>query len=213
MVRILLSLRCYFLIIIIFTNVAKAQRNATREFDPADSTQGLVIFSISTTKPAFNGYYLDIFHIESRRKEKLGLSTSFNSPDLKGDSTKVYYNAVLLPDGEYKIYGWGMEYNSGSGTKTYFPMGNFGLPFTVAGGRINYLGDYLGTLTPGRNMLGMRIPSGGYFIVSNRFDQDYEIIVNKWPGLDLIKVLNAMPDFGENKPMRSLMFLKGINIP
>lgn len=190
-----------------------AQRNAVNDFDESDSTKGLVIFSISTTKPAFSGYYLEVFHFENRTKEKLRLSPSFQLPDIKGDSSKIYYNAVLLPSGEYKIYGWGMEFNSGTGITTFFPMGNFSLPFAVTGGRVNYLGDYLGTSKGGRDILGMKRPTGGYFIVSSRFTEDFETIIRKWPNLDLNKTLNAVPDFGGNKPLRSLMYLKGINIP
>ena len=203
----------WLLAVFIPSDYAIAQRNtAVTNFDRTDSTQGLLIYSISTTKPAYSSYYLEVYHLESRKKEKLEL-LPFREAEIKSDSIKVHYRAIMLPSGDYKIYGWGMTYNYGSGQKTFFPMGNFGLPFTVFGGRINYLGDYLGTTSLGRNVFGIKIPSGGYFIVSNRFEEDYEAIINKWPNLDLNGILNSMPDFSENKPIRSLMFLKGINIP
>jgi len=199
--------------VIIPGDYAVAQRNFDiTKFNKSDSTQGLLIYSISTMKQAYSSYYLEIYHFESRKKEKLMLMPLHSSPEMKNDSVKVYYQAAMLPSGDYKIYGWGMTYNNGSGI-TYFPMGNFDLPFTVSGGRINYLGDYLGITSKGRNAIGMKVPSGGYFIVSNRFEKDHPAIVEKWPGLDLNSVLNAMPDFSENKPSRSLMLLKGINIP
>ena len=163
------STLCFSLFtILLVASPSAAQRGRDVEkFDKTDSTQGLVIYSISTTKPAFSGYYLDIFHLESRKKEKLRLQ-SFQLPEIKNDSSRVYYHAVMLPSGDYKIYGWGMEYNYGSGEKTFFPMGNFGLPFTVFGGSINYLGDYLGTTTLGKSIIGLKVANGGYFIVSNR---------------------------------------------
>lgn len=200
------------LITLFLANHATAQRGRdVGSFDKADSTQGLVIYSISTTKPTFNHYYLDIFHLESRKKEKLEFGT-FQLADVKNDSAKVYYFAVKLPIGDYKIYGWGMVTSYGYGGTTIQPRGNFGLPFTVFGGSISYLGDYLGSAGKG-SFIGLEVPKGGYFIVSNRYEEDYKAISEKWPSLDLTGVLNAMPDFSENKPTRSLMFLKGINIP
>ena len=197
---------------ILFSNSVFAQRNATQKFDPADSTRGLVIYSISTTKPVFRHYYIEILNIEDGRKERLFLS-GFASADVKNDTCKVHYYATLLPSGAYEISGWGLLLNSNIGTRNLFLGGNFRFPFTVSGGQINYLGDYLGVAIRNRDMIGLKNVTGGYFVASNRLEQDYEVIEHKWPDLHLSKVLNALPDFSENKAKRSLVFLKGIDIP
>ena len=208
-----LSILCFSLLtILFFANPSTAQRGRDVEkFDKTDSTQGLVIYSISTTRPIFSIYYLDIYQFESRKKARFALGT-FQLADVKNDSAKVHYFAVILPKGNYKIYGWGLV-TSGFGGSTITPGGNFSLPFTVSGGSINYLGDYLGTAVLGKGINVLLAPKRGYFIVSNRYEEDYKAIADKWPSLDLTGTLNAMPDFSRNKPMHSLTFLKGINIP
>lgn len=208
-----LSILFFSLLTLLFFAIpSTAQRGRDVEkFDKTDSTRGLVIFSISTTKPILSIYYLDIFHFESRKKARFALGT-FQLADVKNDSAKVHYFATKLPRGHYKIFGWGLVSN-GIGGSTITPRGNFNLPFTVSGGSINYLGDYLGSAVYGKGINVLKGPQGGYFIVSNRYEEDYKAIAEKWPSLDLTGILNAMPDFSENKPMRSLMYLKGINIP
>lgn len=127
---------------------------------------------------------------------------------------KIQYYTTVLLKGNYKIYGWGMVYNTGNGKTTYYPKGNFSIPFTVFGGDINYVGDYRGQLVGNaRNTDGIDVPTGAYFVVSNRYNQDYNVISNKFPNLKLDKVLNSMPDFTANNSVYSRMFLKGINIP
>jgi len=208
------STLCLSLLITVFlANHAAAQRGRDVEnFDKTDSTKGLVIYSISTTKPIFSRYNLKIFNLESRKKENFHLGT-FQLADVKSDSVKIYYFAAMLPKGNYKIYGWDLVLNHYRGATTFSPRGNFSLPFTVAGGSINYLGDYLGTAVIGKGINVLLGPKGGYYIVSNRYEEDFKAIAEKWPSLDLTGILNTMPDFSENKPIRSLMFLKGINIP
>lgn len=197
---------------ILMNGCAPARQNPKSVALSTDSINGTVLYSISTTKNVFSNYYLEIFNLESRTKEKLYRVSEFN-PDIKEDSVSVHYNAVTLPAGEYKIFGWSMVYLTGNGTKTFFPMGNFSIPFTVAENSVNYLGDYLGVPTMGRNIIGLKIPVGGYFIASERYEKDYQVISSRFPKLDLKGTVNAMPDFTKNNSRYSRIFLKGINIP
>ncbi len=191
---------------------SSVQGPMARTIDTMDSTSGTLLYSISTVKPEFSNYYLGIFHLDSRKKEKLYRVSTY-SPDIKNDSVSVHYNAITLPAGEYKIYAWGLEYPMVNGTRTFFPKGNFSIMFTVSANRINYIGDYLAIPVVGRDLLGIKQPTGGYFVVSNRFEKDYQTITSHFSKLDFKGVIDAMPDFSANNTRYSLMYLKGINIP
>ncbi|GLU54584.1 hypothetical protein [Dyadobacter frigoris] len=178
----------------------------------SDSINGMVLFSISLPKQSNGNYYIDIFHIESRKKEKLLIRTT-EVPNLKNSEMKIYYGAKVLPKGEYKIYGFGKIFNDGTVESGYSSRGNFAIPFTVFGGDVNYVGDYFGVFKRVTNGGGLKVPTEAYFIVSNRYQEDKEIIREKFTGLDLNHVVDAMPDFTGNNSSYSGMYLKGINVP
>lgn len=98
-----------------------------------------------------------------------------------------------------------------AGETAYFPKGNFSIPFTVTGGRVNYFGDYFAVTRKGKIFLGE--PGSGRFIVSNRYQQDYDLIKERFPALINIRVMDAMPDFVRNNTAYTGMYLKGINTP
>jgi hypothetical protein len=188
------------------------QAPSSLNLNKSDTSSGIVLYSISVPKSSNGSYYIDIFHIESRTKERLFM-TSSEVPVIKNDEMKVYYFTKVLPQGDYKIFGWGVTYNFGYGTKTYTSRVNISIPFTVQGDEINYLGDYFGVIKKILDGGGLKVPIKAYFIVSNRFKQDINLINKRLPNLNLEESLEAIPDFAANNTAYSGFYLKGINVP
>jgi hypothetical protein len=178
----------------------------------SDTANGIVLYSISMPKSSLGTYYLHIFHLGNRTKERLHISGS-GIPDYKEEGMEIHYGAQTLPKGDYKIYGWEIVYNYGGGKQTYFPKANISVPFTIYGGDVNYIGDYFaGT----RKITGngeLKISMDFNFTVSNRYREDSKIIGNKYPALNLNKVVDAIPDFAGHNTANSGFYLKGINVP
>jgi hypothetical protein len=67
---------------------------------------------------------------------------------------------------------------------------DFSIPFTVTSGEAVYLGDFRGIATTRRSALslGAPLPTGVYFVVSNREQRDFPIARRKAPYLADIKV-------------------------
>lgn len=208
------TLLCFFYgSIFLFTSCAGTyQVPSSITVNKSDSTNGVVLFSISLPKQSYGHYYIDIFHIESRKKEKLFISTA-DVPNFKNSEMKIYYGTKVLPKGAYKIYGWGIDFNDGTRKKPYISKANVAFPFTVFAGDVNYLGDYFGIYRRITNGGGLKVPTEAYFIVSNRYLEDKDTISKRFPGLNLNKTVDAMPDFAGNNTAHSGFYLKGINVP
>lgn len=174
-----------------------------------DTSDGVVLFSFSVPRKSWQ-YTCSIEIINMNTKVRTWLSGAFYQPDIKNESVKMVYKAVVLPQGDYHIYNWEINY----GQTKFFPKGNFSIPFTVHGGDINYIGDYMAVLMDdaGKSPKFMS-PTDVHFVVSNQFKRDADIVKSKFADLDLNHVLNSMPDFSGNNTKYSLMYLKGINIP
>lgn len=196
-------------ILLIFTNACVKPQQSVKEPDRTDSTTGILLYSFTIMKPQLNIYGLQIHNLDNHTKSQLTLMRSQEIPDIDNDSLKTYYYAIRVPAGEYRFYGWTM---SGGGT-TYFPKGNFTIPFTVAGASVNYIGDYFAVTKKSPKFLGMSTAEGGLFVVSNRYESHYKLIQDKFPALKSWRVLDAMPDFLESNSKYSGMLLKGINTP
>lgn len=185
------------------------QRSSDMTFNRSDTTKGMVLYSFSQSKSRWPiSFSFDIIHTETKKKTTLFVGS--NTPDVMNDSIQKCYGAVILPEGDYTLYNWKMS----SGSNSYFPKGNFSIPFTIFGGDVNYIGDYLlKNIDVNRTAKGVWPYRETFFIVSNGYAEDFDIVKDKFPNLDLNKVLDAVPDFSRNNSKFSLMYLKGVQIP
>lgn len=122
-----------------------------------------------------------------------GTGVDFN--DRKNGAGSVF--SAYLPPGEYELYGIRLFENLGSMTTTFHTKVDFSIPFTVAKGETVYLGAFLATTTKGKNLLGMSVPSGAYFLVSNQLQRDVGLLAKKQIVIPVDKVrvsLAASPD-------------------
>jgi len=177
----------------------------------ADSTSGIAVFSISVGKSDVHSYSIKIAQVEYEMKGALDVNVG--RPDVKNDSVYTFYRALVLPAGEYRIYGWTMTSGHGSSEYKYSPKGNFSIPFSIHGGQINYLGDYFGVTNFAFKFPFLKQSSNGYYIVSNQFQESLYAMKTKFPKLEIDKALIEIPDFATQNKDYSGMYLKGVQIP
>lgn len=101
-------------------------------------------------------------------------------PDFVETQNRGMVFFVALPSGEYEIIDVSFFINHGQfGSQTFSAREKFSIPFSVIDGRGTYLGEFISRVTYGRNVFGIRIPAGGYFVVSDRFDRDVVLLKRK----------------------------------
>lgn len=98
-----------------------------------------------------------------------------------------------LPPGDYEIYNFDVFFNGGMVQKNFFSKIDVSIPFSVRSGETTYLGNYQANRLTGHNIIGISIPAGAVFAVSDRLKDELPIAQVKSKGaVDTAK--NATPD-------------------
>jgi hypothetical protein len=118
----------------------------------------------------------------------LGTKRDFDEPNETG-----FVDVRKLAPGDYEIYRISAAMY-GAIQWRWQPDDEFSIPFTISPGVATYLGDFRGVSTSSRSAwsLGAPLPTGAYFVVSNRADRDLPIARRKAPKLD--QVNRAVPN-------------------
>lgn len=205
------SLTFAFVIFQLFTHCVTSRYGPDHiSIDETDSTSGIAVFSISVGKSNVSNYSIKI--VQNEYEMKGAMEVNVGKPDVKNDSVHTFYRAMVLPAGEYRIYGWTMTAVQGRGEQKYFPKGNFSIPFTIRGGQINYLGDYLGVTNYAFKFPFNTQSSNKYYIVSDQFQESLNNMKIKFPKLEMEKAVVEIPDFASHNKIYSGMYLKGVQI-
>jgi hypothetical protein len=112
----------------------------------------------------------------------VGTKRDFDEPNETG-----FVDVRKLAPGDYEIYGISAAMY-GALQWRWQPNDEFSIPFTISPGVATYLGDFRGVGTSERSAwsLGAPLPTGAYFVVSNRADRDLPIARRKAPKLDQV---------------------------
>jgi hypothetical protein len=113
--------------------------------------------------------------------------------DFDEDSETGFVDVRKLAPGDYEIFSIHAEMY-GVLQWRWSSKDEFSVPFTISPGVGTYLGDFRGIATTHRSVLslGSPLPTGAYFVVSNREDRDFPIALRKVPALTQIHA--AIPD-------------------
>jgi hypothetical protein len=80
-----------------------------------------------------------------------------------------------LPPGVYEIYNFDIFFNAGTVQNNYGSRVDFSIPFTVKPGQTTYLGNYQANKLTGKNFLGLSLPAGAVFVVTDRLKAELPI--------------------------------------
>lgn len=80
-----------------------------------------------------------------------------------------------LPAGRYEIYDFDVFMNGGRYRQNFRSRAEFSIPFVVQPGKAVYLGNYQANGVRGRNIVGIPITAGAFFVVEDRLQQDVQL--------------------------------------
>jgi len=120
------------------------------------------------------------------KKATLVISQSLYFPsdmDYKeADREGTVFSLVLEP-GEYEIVNVSFFYNNGYVEKSYSAKEDFSVPFSIEAGRVYYMGEFLAFGKYGKNIFGITIAAGGYFVHYTNYERDLPLLLTKYPEL------------------------------
>lgn len=93
-------------------------------------------------------------------------------------------NVRKLAPGEYEINNVDIFFNNGYVQKNFYLPEDISIPFTVAPGEVTYLGNFQANKVTGENVLGMTLPAGAFFVVTDREEDDIRIAEQKHPDIE-----------------------------
>lgn len=88
-----------------------------------------------------------------------------------------------LPPGDYEIFNFLVHMNGGMYQESWGSKQEFSIPFTIMPGRATYVGEFDAVKLTGSNLLGMTVPAGAYFVLSDKNARDVSIARQKEPAL------------------------------
>jgi hypothetical protein len=97
------------------------------------------------------------------------------APDYQSADEAGVVLVQSLPPGEYEIYNFDIFFNAGTVQNNYSSRAEFSIPFTVKPGEMTYLGNYQANRLTGKNFLGLSLPAGAVFVVSDRLNSELRI--------------------------------------
>ena len=100
----------------------------------------------------------------------------------ESDRDGIVFSLALEP-GEYEIVNVSFFYNDGSVEKSYSAKEDFSVPFFIEAGRVYYMGEFLAYGRYGKNIFGITIPAGGYFVHHTNYERDLPLLLAKYPEL------------------------------
>jgi hypothetical protein len=100
---------------------------------------------------------------------------SKQTPDYAANGESGVVLVESLPPGDYEIYNFDVFYNGGTIQKNFGSKTDVSIPFSVKPGTTTYLGNYQANKLIGQNVLGMPLPAGARFIVSDRLASELPI--------------------------------------
>ncbi len=114
-------------------------------------------------------------------------------PDFSEVETRgIVFFAQLVP-AEYEIFGFELsQFRAQFGSTTFRSNIAFSIPFSVAEGRATYLGQFLSVAAYGKNIFGMNVPGGGYFVVSDQMERDIRLLQSQRTDFDFANVHRAL---------------------
>lgn len=84
-----------------------------------------------------------------------------------------------LPPGDYEIFNFDIHYDGGAIQKNFGSRVDFSIPFSVKPGKATYLGNYQANKLTGKNFLGITLPLGAFFVVTDRLNLEFSIAETK----------------------------------
>lgn len=169
--------------------------------DQLSGNNGVLIGSFSRN-PNAPAYYSQTFFFRDlktneihtiKSQQEFNIFSGKTSDEFDADNVKGSTFAFQLPAGKYILYNFSLYRPIGVGYTYYSSKADFAIPFEVTPNRVNYLGELKLEGARGKNILGMSVPAGGIWVISNQKERDIQILKAKMPGLPFEDVISVIP--------------------
>lgn len=111
---------------------------------------------------------------------------------------------LTVPPGRYEFYGYFAVRNFAQfGSTQYRSKQDFSVPFTIMAGKTHYLGEYRAQAFIGRNVFGISMADGGYFLLIDSQERDTALLAKKRKAPIDEPVVNIVPN-----PDQSSLFIR-----
>lgn len=125
------------------------------------------------------------------------------NPDLYERHKKIgWVFELTLPPGRYEFFRYFSVRNLGQfGSTQYRSKQEFSVPFAVEAGKIHYLGEYRAHAFMGRNIFGIGLPFGGYFVVLDQQARDTALLAKQRKAPVEDEIVNIVPKPDPSVPL------------
>ena len=117
---------------------------------------------------------------------------SAQKPDIDDNAEEAEVWELRLPPGDYEFYNFEITSDNGIVRKRFTSPEDFSVPFTIKPGKTSYFGDFRAMAVEGRNIFGLAVDAGAYFMISDQSDRDLQIA--KLKDSTISGVENSVPD-------------------
>lgn len=198
--------RCLLMLALFCLSACSAVSPVQLPATPAYTTtgeSGTVFGSIGAS--IYNGgisHWGMYFHRVGDTGKEAGMFSYINSGlsdtprDFSGEKTHGSVFSTVLPAGEYEVINIHFFQNMAQmGTRTFMAPQRFSVRFTVAPNKPVYLGEFMGYRTAEKNLFGINITSGAYFVVGDALQRDVDILDKRNVKIAPTDVVKAGPAF------------------
>jgi len=93
-------------------------------------------------------------------------------PDFSDTAESGVVDIRKLPPGNYEIYNFDVFSNGGYVQSNFSSKQDFSIAFVIRPGQATYIGEYRAVGLRGRNIFGLPLRAGAFFIVSDKSQRD-----------------------------------------
>ena len=199
-----LSKRYFLLVLAALTLAGCGLRPLSPEYVPGQGLEpgsGALVGSFSRDPREYE-YYSQTFYYEgksNKKKYKIGslgpIPFTATKDDFKPDDSRGFVFAYRLPKGTYHFTDFYLaQPTGGSSYMAWRSREPYSIPFEIAPGKVNYVGEIKVIPVMGKNIFGITIPAGGFWVVSDQRVRDIELLKKKYPDLNWESVNIIVPD-------------------
>jgi hypothetical protein len=188
---------CLIFLLGISGNAGAATEDKKDRYEGPDA--GYAVLSILVVGEAWQGNLYQLM-IRKADQSMATLVTHYyknmfvSTNDMKDIGLHGHLSVKKLAPGDYEVFSYRVSWPSSqylAGGEVY-PTEPFSIPFKVEAGKTTYVGCFGAVQLYGKNFMGLKLPAGARFIVTDQSERDIPIARTKEP--ELGPVVLQVPD-------------------
>lgn len=144
-----------------------------------------IVAGVFTTPERWR-YSRDVFlrNTTTRAEYRISQSFAFVAGNYQSRDYKGVLFALALPPGEYEFFNYQIYSTNAAYETRWYSEEEFSLKFEVGPASVTYIGDIRFVPNAGKNVIGMTVAEGGYFIIADESEADLPQLRATFPDID-----------------------------